>query len=339
MGTSVHKVLEVLANCKRQMQEVPDTTVFLFKDVELGQLEWRADDFLKPYHLSDEEVDTINKTRINKSTYKHECKLPYGHIRYGVELVECLIKKSQQYYAVDWAPVDYKDTTNFVWMAIDHNNGLFDPRHRNIVDAEPHFDFLIDKEWAKYDWVLPNNKEISGKLGIKGTIDLITALPGGILEIVDWKTGQRLDWASQQDNKVKTYSDLQQDFQLMLYYYAAHRMYPEAKQIIVTIFFIRDGGPFTFCFDDRTIEEVENRLRDRYNEIKACEHPTMQDPSQSNFKCKYICDYFKMSSPDKEKNFCRFIHEQINECGIDAVTNLYTAKDFCIGHYEAPGEV
>jgi hypothetical protein len=225
-------------------------------------------------------------------------------------------------------------------MLLDYNNGAFDPRRRTIIAAEPHFDFIIEKEWAKYNFVLPNGKTITGNLRIRGTIDLISALPGGIIyEIIDLKSGQRLDWASQQDNKVKTYSDLQQDFQLMLYYYAARLMYPEAKQIIVTIFFIRDGGPYTFCFDDRTLEEVENRLRDRFEEIRACTLPMMQDPSQSNFKCKYICDYFKMASPDKEKNFCRFIHDKIESDGINAVTNLYTAKDFCIGHYEAPGEV
>jgi hypothetical protein len=653
MGTSVHKVLEVLANCKKHMQQTSDTT-WTLDDVELGKIEWTTEDFLKPYSLSNEEVDTINKTRINKSTYKHECKLKYGHIRYGISLVEKLIKLSQDYYAKSWMPVDYKDTTNWTWMALDHNNGLFDPRRREIIAAEPHFDFIIDKEWTRYDYVLPNGEKSSGNLGIKGTVDLITTLPGGIIyEVVDWKglpietpiptldgwktmgsleigdivfdengnqtkvigkskkkikpcyqiefddtskvicddehlwkladgsivntlnlkpknyinitkplnieakilpidpyvlgiwlgdgrnrtgevcgadrfifdeiirrgypigknmdertthcpthtilglrtplrllnllhnkhippiylrasfnqrldllrglldsdgnvntvrrqavftncnkrlsddvkellltlgqrpyqadvngygfglhvkvypiafkpidinpfllprkankvvpdwghgqsdrrqirqielvdnmetqcimvdsptntylctknmvpthnTGQRLDWASQQDNKVKTYADLQQDFQLMLYYYAARRMYPEAKQIIVTIFFIRDGGPFTMCYDNQTLEEVEDRLRSRFNEIRACTNPSMQDPSQSNFKCKYICDYYKMTSPDKEKNFCRFIHKKINEVGIEKVTNDYTSERFSIGYYEAPGEI
>jgi hypothetical protein len=340
MGTATHKVLEVLACIKKQFDDEKNDIID-FTDKELGSIgKINIANLLLPYPLSNEEVDIINKSRINKSTYKHECKLPYGHTRYGVELVEKLIKLSCDHYADRWAQVDYRDVENFVWMLLDHNNGAFDPRKRTIVAAEPHFDFIIEKEWAKYNYVLPNGKNISGFLGIRGTIDLITALPGGIIyEIIDFKSGQRLDWASQQDNKVKTYADLQQDFQLMLYYYAVRRMYPEAKQIIVTIFFIRDGGPFTICYDNQTLEEVENRLRDRFNEIKSCTLPTMQDPSQSNFKCKYICDYFKMSSPDKEKNFCRFIHDKIERDGIDKVTNEHTALGFSIGFYEAPGEV
>jgi hypothetical protein len=340
MGTATHKILECLACIKKQFDDTKDNTIN-FTDNELGSIgEIKIEDLLLPYPLSNEEIDIINKSRINKSTYKDECKLKYGHIRYGVSLVKKLTKLSCEHYADEWDPVDYRSVDNFVWMALGYNNGTFDPRRRNIVAAEQHFEFVIDKEWAKYELALPGGKTISGNLKIKGTVDLICSLPGGIIyEIVDIKTGQRLDWASQQDNKVKTYADLQQDFQLMLYYYAARRMYPEAKQIIVTIFFIRDGGPFTFCFDEHTIEQVEDRLRDRFNEIKACTLPTMQDPSQSNFKCKYICDYFKMSSPDKEKNFCRFIHDKIGVDGIEKVTNDYTTEGFSIGFYEAPGEV
>ncbi len=338
LGTSVHKVLECLAKIKGQFDRSADKDIsFYDKEFDVA-IEINRDELLQPYTLTNAEVDAINKTRINKQTYKHECQLSYGHTRYGVKLVEALIKLSSDHYSENWMPVDFKDMTNFVWMALDHNGGLFDPRRRMIVAAEPHFDFIIDKEWAKYNWTLPNGKKLSGKLGIKGTIDLITRASEGIIEIVDWKTGQRLDWGSQEDNKVKTYADLCQDFQLMLYYYAAKRMYPQVKQIIVTIFFIRDGGPFTVCFDDKTLEQVETKLRDRFNKIRDCVEPTMQDPNQLNFKCKYICDYFKMPSPDGKTNLCKYLNEQLPLVGIEEITNKYTNKGFSVGHYEAPGE-
>ena len=338
-GTATHKVLELLANMKLQFQK-EQTGWIDFKDKELGKLGTiYLTKFLNPYTLSQTEVDEINRTRINKQTYKTECSVPYGHIRYGVELVEELIAKVCKHYDNGWAPVDHRDITNWVWMTLDYNNGAFDPRRRNIVAAEPHFNFGIDREWAKYNWTLANGEEISGKLEIKGTIDLITQVGDGILEIVDWKSGQRLDWTSRFDNDVKTYAKLQKDFQLMLYYYAARKLYPDVKQIIVTIFFIRDGGPFTMCYDEHTLAETEDRLRDRFNEIGQCIRPTMQDPTQCNFKCKFICDYFKTVSPDNKTNLCRFIHDKIHEVGIDEVTKAYTNSRFNIGHYEAPGEV
>ena len=336
-GTATHKVLELLAKCKKHMQKTGPDIEYKFVDSEVGLIKWTDAEFLELRELSIPDIENVNRTRINKQTYKDECAIAHGHVRYGVKLVDRLIDLSCNHFAKDWAPVDYRDVENFVWMTLDFNDGAFDPRRRKIVAAEPHFNYPIEREWAKFDWDLPNGKNIKGNLGIKGTIDLITEVEDGILEIVDWKTGQRLDWASK-DTGVKTYAKLQEDFQLMLYYYAAKRMYPDAKQIIVTIFFVRDGGPFTMCFDEETVKKTEQKIRNRFNEIKNCVQPVMQDPTQKNFKCIYICDYFKTKSPDGKTNLCRHIHDQIVTLGVDHVTQEYTRKGFNIGHYEAPGE-
>jgi hypothetical protein len=338
MGTSVHKVLECLANIKKQF-DATGCDIIDFHDKELGGVvSIDKNKWLEPYTLTNIEVDQINRTRINKQTYIDDAKLSYGHTRYGIEFIAKLIDLSTKHYAENWNPVDYKDVTNFVWMTLDYNNGMFDPRRRKIVDAEPHFDILIDRPWAAYDWTLPNGEKISGKLGIKGTIDLITEVGDGIIEIVDWKTGQRIDWASRKDNDIKTYEKLCQDFQLMLYYYAAHYLYPKAKQIIVTIFYVRHGGPFTVCFDDNTLAKVEHRLKQRFHEIKNCEAPELLDPYHQSFKCKYICDYFKKKSPDGKQCMCDFIHDEILRYGIETTTAMHMNPNFNIGTYEAPGE-
>lgn len=675
-GTIVHKVMEVLANCKRVMQPrglvydshtkmflsdrtklelagfAPINETYKYNDDQIGLIEWNIEDFLKPTLLTNSEIDDINKTRINKYNYKHDAKLKYGTIRYGADLVNSIIERAYNYYAGDdWAPVDKKDCTNWAWMALEYKDGICDPRRRTIVAAEPHFEFEIDKPWAKYAWNLPNGEKISGNLAIKGTIDLITQVGDGILEICDWKglpletkiptpngwttmgelnigdivfdecgkqtsvigkseiknkpcyritfddtsivecdnehlwkistgevksvinlkrndkiyitkpidleykelpidpyvlgiwlgdgrnrnsevcgmdqfifdeitkrgytlgkdissknhcpqhtifnlkgklrklnllnnkhipeiylrssynqrldllrglmdsdgnvnkarhqciftncnqklsqnvkelllslgqrpclhhtintqfgrdidvypisfraidinpfllprkanevkpewghghsyyryikkielvenkltqcimvdspshtylctenmipthnTGQRLNWSSKKDNDVKTYTKLCDDFQLMLYHYAAKQLYPEAKQIIVSIFFIRDGGLFTICMDDSTIEKTEERIKKRFFEIVKCQQPAMLDVTQRHFKCTKLCDYYKMQSPDGSTNMCKFIHDKIVDVGIDEVTNLYTQEGFSIGQYQAPGE-
>ena len=658
-GTIVHKVMEVLAQCKKTMQHGKfiksyntDAEWWEFNDEHIGVVAWTTEGFLKPYVLSNSEIDAINKTRINKQVYKHDAKIPYGTIHYGVDMVEDIFERAYEYYSKDdWKPVDKKDCRNWTWMATEYKDGMFDPRRRTIVEAEPHFDFIIDKPWAQYNWKLPNGKEISGKLGIKGTIDLITAHPGGIIEIVDWKglpldtpiptprgwttmgklekgdivfdesgkptevvgksevknkpcykitfddtstaicdnehlwklstgftypitklkigdkinlakplklpkqdlpidpyvlgvwlgdgrkrngeiscndppiideiiargyelgkdissknncpqhtiiglrtqlrkldllnnkhipqiylrasykqrldllrglmdsdgnvnpvrkqcvftncnkrlsedtkelllslgqrplishvlntqfdkdidvypvsfrpidinpfllsrkskaikekweygysnyrkiinietvpsqptqcimvnsqtntylctknmipthnTGQRKDWGEKNEKKSeKTYAKLCQDFQLMLYYYAARKLYPDVKQIMVSIMFVRHGGPFTICMDDGVIREVEDRLCSRFQEIAACQLPAMQDATQRDFRCTRICDYYKMVAPNGD-NMCKFIHEQIQKMGIDEVTNKYTQEGFSVGTYQAPGE-
>ena len=345
-GTIVHKVMEVLAQCKKTMQNLEETpiacdkpTPYRIDDEHIGIIEWFHDDFLKPYPLSNDEIDAINKTRVSKYKYKHDAKIPYGTIHYGQSMVEDIFERCFAYYSQDdWAPVDRKDCVNWTWMALEYKNGIFDPRQRQIIAAEPQFEYVIDKPWANYNWRLPSGEKISGKLGIKGTIDLITEVGEGIIEIVDFKTGQRLDWGSKKDNDIKTYVKLCDDFQLMLYCYAAKRLYPHAKQIIVSIFYIRDGGPYTICMDDTTTQKVEELLQQRFQEISVCNHPQMLDHSQKHFKCTRICDYFKAQSPNGKTNMCRFIYDKIREKGIDWVTDNYTEENFNVGYYQEPGE-
>jgi len=149
-------------------------------------------------------------------------------------------------------------------------------------------------------------------------------------------TGQRLDWACKTKDNKKTYKKLCTDFQLMLYYYAAKKLYPEAKQIIVSIMFVRDGGPYTICMDEDTVRKVEDRLCDRFQEIAACTLPAMQDSTQRDFRCTRICDYYKMVAPNGD-NMCKFVHEHIQNKGIDETTKKYTQEGFSVGTYQAPG--
>src|SRR5574343_1700495 len=72
-GTIVHKVMEVLANCKKVMQDYKDSQYIIvseydpywvYEDSQLGEFTWTDDDFLKPTLLTSSEIDDINKTRI-----------------------------------------------------------------------------------------------------------------------------------------------------------------------------------------------------------------------------------------------------------------------------------
>ena len=111
---------------------------------------------------------------------------------------------------------------------------------------------------AKVNYTLPNGEEFTGRLAIKGTIDLVTEVDDGVIEVVDWKTGQRKDWAT---GEQKDYEKLSKDPQLLLYYYAISKLFPQYEQAIMSIFYIRDGGPFSLCFDESDQEYFLDKLK------------------------------------------------------------------------------
>ena len=104
------------------------------------------------------------------------------------------------------------------------------------------------------------------------------------------------------------------------------------KLSYLAFFFIRDGGPFSICFDDETLDKTEKLLYKRLNEITSCKVPKMVDPTQSSFKCTKICDYFKDGS-------CKAINTLIKKKGIGAAIAEHTATGHHVSNYNAPGEI
>ena len=173
LGTVVHKVMEVLAGCQHLQQ---DGKKMLLADDALGDI------------------------KFNRKKLKSE------------DFVNDILQQSFDWYTSNcthkYTKSDYKFCKELTWEAIEYNNGLFDPRNRKIVAAEPHFDIEIEEDWAKFDYEMPDGQKITGNLAIKGTIDLVTEVDDGIIEVVDWKTGRRLDWATGEE---KTYEKLCSD--------------------------------------------------------------------------------------------------------------------------------
>jgi hypothetical protein len=91
--------------------------------------------------------------------------------------------------------------------------------------------------------------------------------------------------------------------------------------------------------DDSTLEEVESLIIQRFNEIEECVLPEMLDPQQRDFTCTKICDYYKMGSPKKGVNFCKYVHDQIQTIGIDKVVKKHRVKGFKVDEYDEPGAV
>lgn len=316
-GTIAHKVLEVCAMCKQALDQGLDKI-----DVEnIGIVETNRED---PEYLED----------IISRVYGYYTPLFKDHA---------------------WTSEDLKDCSKTVWKTLKLSNGIFDPRKRDIVAAEPNFDIIINKPWSEYEYTI-GSETIKGNLGIKGTIDLITNVGDNVYEIIDYKTGKhRKDWAT---DKVKDQETLYDDPQLRIYHYAAKQMFPNIQTFLVTIIFINAGGPFTIHFDDSDLEKTEKMLRKKFEKIKATKNPPLlrDHKPYSAWKCK-LCNANnttfsgtavspiielragKITPYGEEMSKCEQVKFMIEQKGIDWVNENYINPGYNFGHYKSPGSV
>ena len=301
LGTIVHKVMECLAKFKKAEQ-----------DSKGGKL-----------NITDDALGNIS---INRNNLR------------STSLASDLIDRSYTFYTKQskhaFTKSDKNTCVTLVNNTISFNDGQFDPRNRKIIAAEPHFDIPIEEDWAKYTYKMPNGETINGTLAIKGTIDLVTEASPGVIEIIDWKTGQRKDWATGEE---KDYAKLCADPQLLLYNYAVSKLFPEYKQSIMSIFFIKDGGPFSMCFDKSDHDRFLRMLKGKYEDIKFNDTPQPISPNRENWKCTKLCHYCKNNWPGTEKNMCIYIEETLKTKGMENTIKECSRQGFDIGYYSAPG--
>ena len=225
---------------------------------------------------------------------------------------------------------DYKTCLGWVKKALAYNNGMLDPRNQNVHATELFFDITIEKPWAEYSYSVRGEK-FKGHLSIKGTIDLIIKEDEGYFQVLDYKSGKRLNWAT---GKEKTYEDLCSDKQLLLYYYALKNLYPD-HDFYTSIYYVNDGGIFDIVFSDSDYEKAENMLKDKFEKIRSIELPRLLSQDQSHWKCTKLCK-FAETFEDSEKTTCQHFHDMIKSKGMDEVVSMYANLDK-LGKYGAGG--
>lgn len=256
------------------------------------------------------DVDEIGKIDFNNIDYDFIYDKSY-HL---------YVDKSENSYTEK----DYKTYRKWFDKALTDYNGRYNPLNITIYDAEKSFDIPIMQDWAVYKQTIgPNTYE--GRFSIKGNIDLIAEYSPTVLELTDYKTGQRKNWNSDADEK-KGFFDFMDDPQLKMYYYALCKTYPK-HDILISIYYINDGGPFTMPFDRSMLPEIEEMLRERFEEIKKNTNPKPLSQLRTHFKCKNMCRFSQDSFQDG-KCTCEFIKGQIKEKGIDEVTTMFTREGY-----------
>ncbi len=244
-----------------------------------------------------------------------------------IELAFHHIAKLEPHY--DWDDDDFAEVKKWMWVALNYRDGMFNPLKQDVVQPEQYFDITFEDSWAHYDYKLPDGNNLKGQLGMKGTLDLIAKLDKNTYELIDYKTGKRMDWNTGEE---KTYDKLCKDPQLRMYHYAASRLFPEIEQIIVTIFYISDGGAISMNFTPDDLKATEEMIRKRFNLIRNTFKPKKIYP---NWKCTKLCYFGKhdiegkpIGKDDyKEKSACTVIGKDLLTLGMDRVMLKHSKSD------------
>jgi hypothetical protein len=303
MGTILHKVMEGLAHGKKCIQD--NTPSF-----------------------TDEALGTVSVTTQRLT---------------DPQFVEWLFEKSFEYYSHPdksihpYTERDKRDIWKWCCDALAFQDGMFDPRLRDIVEPEPHFDIPIEEPWAEYEYKMPDGSTLEGRLHIKGTIDLVTRINPRMFEVIDWKSGECKNWGT---GKEKFFPDFCRDPQLRMYHYALNKLYPKVDTFAMTINYVRTKGPYTVAYSEKDMEDTLGMLRKRFETIKANVRPKLKSPSNKHWFCKYVCWYGSVKNPahqDGQPTLCQEIAEKIRKHGIEAVMRDETEPGHSIGYYHNPG--
>jgi hypothetical protein len=234
--------------------------------------------------------------------------------------VDYIIQKSYKKYnkkEYGFTEKDLKTIIKWVYGVID--DVKFDPRKTNVLAAEQFFNFEIKKDWAKLD----NGTYLS----VIGTMDLVIE-NDGFIELQDWKTGKKINYGTM---KEKTFDDFIKDFQGRLYHYALRKLYPENKNVLVTINYI-NSSPVTIAHDDSNIAETERLLKNMYEKIKKCKNPRLKSQKNSHFFCRSIC-YFGKNYIGND-TICQYIKDNIDKNGMELTTANLREKGFTLNDYQ-----
>lgn len=248
----------------------------------------------------------------------------------------------------NWTNKELKEIKEWIKKAQEYDDGKWYPANLDVVDTEVKFDIELVKPWAQYKFNVCN-KEYSGFLRLKGSIDLVLRLNQQSYIGLDHKTGRgQWDWAK---NKEKLIDDFYKDPQLRIYHYALSHLYPEIENIWMAIWYVNGAGVFTVCFGKSDLIKTEEMIRQRFEQIQRCEMPEQY----KSFKCKSFCWHGKntfegtdikpiqefrngyFSSRGDNMKICDQVKYNLDKKGLKKVVEEYKNKDKDFDHYTEPG--
>lgn len=140
-------------------------------------------------------------------------------------------------------------------------NEFYNPPNLIVVDVERWFALEIPGE----QWECHDQDGEKHQFTVRGFIDMVHEINNDTIEIVDWKTGNRTNYHTQEpiDEAVLT-----REVQPRLYHLAAFFLYPQYKNILITFFYANSGGPVTISLSRDDLVNTIGFLYDFFTTVK-----------------------------------------------------------------------
>lgn len=263
IGSTVHKIIEILANIKQHEQAGTLADINYF-DPETG---WQCPG-----------IDTINDIDIGKLS-----QFVYDYYTKDIkpeDIPKTYQRKDPRKSLNAWIP--FKKVTTALENLFAMSPRSFDVRQLNVYDCEHKFDIEIKEDWSKYQFTF-RGKEYKGNLRFKGSIDLIIKNEDDTYSIVDWKTGDPVNHATGEE---KTYEEFYDDIQGQLYYLIATK-YLGLNVRDVTFVYPVANKCFTVVYEDD--DSILERIRKIYFNMQQTQ---VVEPNKTDL-CMKLCPYFK----------------------------------------------
>lgn len=153
---------------------------------------------------------------------------------------QCLRKNSHtdlRQYTTRGESADFKRSRDIINFVV--NDEHYNPYNMNIIDGERWFDIEMPGD----EWQIEDGKQFS----VRGFLDLVHEIDEETIEIVDWKTGNKMDIYT--GKHIDTWT-LTNQVQPRLYHIAAMNLYPKYKNIWITFHYLKEKSPVTIVFDE-----------------------------------------------------------------------------------------
>ena len=252
--------------------------------------------------------------------------------------IEKINKLSYDYYESEFPGLMPKGSEKTVleWThaALLKLNGEMDPRNQNIYAVEEFFDVEVPHSWADYSYEL-NGETISGRLRLKGTVDLITREDEVYLHLVDYK-GLPIETPIPTPDGWTTMGDLKVGDLVFDQYGKPTRVEVKTEEKIKECYKITFDDTSTVICDDEHYWKLSNDSVVQISKLEVGDTINVADPIECEEKVLPIDPYTlgiwlgdgrnrsgDISSGDK------FVFEEIERRGYKVGNNTDTSESKC----------
>lgn len=235
-----------------------------------------------------------------------------------------------------YGPKDKQECLDMTYHVLLHEGGEWHPGNHHVIQPEQYFDLEVPGAWAAYRFDNPHGgPPLEGRLRQKGTMDLIVRdLDFGFITYADWKTGRPF-W-SWEKGREKTYDDLMEDQQLLLYYRALRTLYP-GEHPLMMIYFVRAGFPTYLPYGDEQLDVGEEKLRKAFDQIANDENPKrkMDECGPRGQPCSFC--HFNKTKAENGQSLCDYYHGQLQQLGMPETVRRHGRPDALTGYGSGGG--